>query len=159
MNKKISIILAILMGVLIIGTVIGIWSWQNSIGTSKKQETTKKIENLKKEIEKVKATKDEKKYAPNDVIRNFINDVRNDSMERAKLYLASNQQDMDIKSALGFDNELDKITISDTAQTIENDQGTVVVKGYWPTEDKTFEKSFILIKENNLWKIQEIKGA
>ncbi|MDD5693057.1 MAG: hypothetical protein WC437_01640 [Patescibacteria group bacterium] len=159
MNKKIIISLMVIIGILIIGTVIGIWSWQSSVAATKKQENAKKIDAINKEIKKVEATKDENNYAPVDVVRNFINEVRNDSMDKAKLYLATDQQEMDIKAALEFDKELDKITITDTSQTIDGDQSTVLVTGFWPTEDKTFEKNIILVKDNNLWKIKEIKGV
>lgn len=159
MNKKIVLFEAIIMIIFVIITCAGVWYWQNTQTKSKIRGIDKKITSAKTEISKIKATQDEKDYSPSDIIRNFIAEVRNDSTEKAKLYLSKDQQGMDIKTILGFDKDLDKITISEVEFTIEDDQATTILSGFWPTEDKTFEKIFVLIKEDNLWKINEVKEA
>jgi hypothetical protein len=159
MNKKLIVVTFIFSSILITGIIIGIWAWQETRYRSESRELGKKITEAEDKVNKTRNAEDEKGYSPSDVVRNFVTEVKNDSAEKAKLYLSKDKQGLDIKASLGFDKELDKITVQDISYSIGNDSATVRLQGFWPTEDKTFEKNFVLIKEDNLWKISKIKGA
>ncbi len=159
MNKKLFLVLLGVEVLLFAGTIVGIYTWRNNSFTTQSNDLTNKAATTKSDIEKVKAEKDSQDYLPSDVVRNFITEFKADSAEKMKLYLATSQQNLDVKKTLAIDKNFSDLNVTDATYTIEGDTATVDLKASWPTEDATFEKTVILTKEDGLWKISEIKGV
>ena len=159
MNKKLFFVLLGIEVLLFAGTIVGIYTWRNSSFVAQSNDVSNKTSTIQSDIEKLKSEKDSKDYLPSDVVKNFITEFRADSAEKMKLYLATSQQNMEVKKILGIDKNFTDLNVTEATYTIENDTATVKLKASWPTEDATFEKTVILTKENGLWKISEIKGV
>jgi len=159
MNRKVFFVLLVVEVILLAGTIVGIYSWRNKSFVSESKDVTNKTATVKLDIDQLKLDKDSKDYLPSDVVKNFIVEFKTDSAEKTKLYLSSSQKGMDVKAVLAVDKEFDKVNVIETTYTVEGDTATVNLKGSWPTEDDTFEKTINLIKEDGLWKIDEIKGV
>ncbi|MEI7690034.1 MAG: hypothetical protein WCI63_00130 [bacterium] len=159
MNRKVFFILLGVEVILLAGTIVGIYSLRNKAFVTESKDLTNKAATVKIDIDKLKLDKDSKDYLPSDVVKNFIVEFKADSAEKTKLYLSSGQKNMDVKTVLSVDKEFDKVNVIETTYTVENDMATVNLKGSWPTEDATFEKTINLVKEDGLWKINEIKGV
>lgn len=159
MNKALITFAFLLAFTLVIAGVGGAWYLQNKSYQSKKTAIDSKITSQTTSNASVAAAKDNNGYSPSDLVDNFLNEVKNGSPEKEKLYLATDQQSLDVETTLGFTNNLDQIIVSDTNYVLGNNSAQVKVKGFWPTQADPFEKSFYLIKENGLWKIETIKSV
>ena len=159
MNKKLFLVLLGVEVLLLAGTIVGIYTWRNNSFTAQSNDLTNKAATIKSDIEKIKAEKDSQDYSPSDVVKNFLTEFKADSAEKMKLYLATSQQNLDVKKTLAIDKNFSDLNVTDATYTIEGDTATVDLKASWPTEDATFEKTVILTKEDGLWKISEIKGV
>jgi hypothetical protein len=156
MNKFLVTFALIIAIVLLAGGIYASWYYQHDKYETKTGELTASIDTAQEELEKVKEAQDEKGYSPSDVAKYFVNEYKNDSMDRAKLYLAQNKQVMDIKSAFGFSDKLDQVNVTDYTYTISGDSAEVKASGFYVVETDTFQKTFFLVKENGLWKINQI---
>lgn len=159
MTKKLIISAFIVSGLLIIGSLVGVWIWQSDNYKTENQKISQEIANAENQVAEIKAMKDTNGYIPSDVVKNFINEIKNDSVDKAKLYLAKDTQNIDVKTTTGFTKDLDKINIGETSQEVSGDKATVSIDGTWPDDSTPFNKKFTLTKEDNLWKIKEIQEA
>ncbi len=159
MNKKFVIILLVSSLFLAVAAALGIWFWQNDKYKEERAKIDQEITTTEAEIAKIEEMKDDQGYVPSDVVKNFINEVKNSSSEKAKLYLTKELATKDPFVLSGFDKEFDKISIQETTQEVMEGTATVNINGFWPDEDSPFEKTFSLIKEENVWKISEIQGV
>jgi hypothetical protein len=157
MNKKIMIFFLVVITILIVGGIAGTWYIQNNKYKTESQKIDQEIYNAEQEIVKIEAMKDKNGYTPTDIVNNFMNEIKNGSSDKAKLYLATELQALDVLNLVGFSNELDKINIQEVTQEVVDKTATVNMKGYWPDESKTFQKNFILVQEEDIWKVKEIQ--
>lgn len=157
MNKKFMTFVLILVVVMIAGGVASVWLWQSSKYKQESSKIDQEIFIAAQEIEKVEATKDENGYAPTDLVKYFMGEVKNGSSDKASLYLAASMQGTDVFKLIGISTELDKINIQEITQDVIDNEATVSLKGYWPDESKVFERKFVLSQEENAWKIKEIQ--
>ena len=157
MTKILTVIAGVIAVIIIGGTVFGLWSVNNKSYQQKNNELSTKIDAAASEVQKIKNAKDDKGYVPKDVVTYFMNELRADSVDRAKLYLSESMQSVDVKKSVKIEKDLDKITVTETNESGGNDAWVVEIKGFIGEETNTFERIFNVIKEDGLWKISQIK--
>jgi preprotein translocase subunit SecF len=156
MNKFLIIFVSILTVVLVSVAGIGGWYVKNQDYNSRNKKISAQISEKSAEVEKLRAAKDEKGYSPKNVATNFMNEFRSDSEAKAKLYLSESQQTTDLKKAMKIEKDLDKITVTEVTEEITGESAVSVVSGYIGEESQGFSVLLSMIKEKNLWKINQI---
>lgn len=156
MNKTIYIGLVIFFVFLSVGTTIGIYSRQKNSYQEKIIAAQAETNEKNSASTALKNDKDANEYLPSDVVKNFMNEVKNDSPAKAKLYLTTANQSLDLKTALKVDDLLIINTV-DASYTIDGEEATVIYNGFLKAEDNIFSRKFTLVKENDAWKISKIE--
>jgi hypothetical protein len=157
MNKKIYISLIIFFAVFVIGTSVVVFTSQKNKYEAQTQQVNDQISEKNQEISTLKADKDKNDYLPSSVVNNFMNELKNDSKEKAKLYVVKAQRGKDFAAWLDINEMLTQVNTTDTSYEITEQTATVNYTGYIKDESNVFSRVFTLVKEDDSWRISEIK--
>ncbi len=154
MKDKSPIIAIIGMIVVLAISVTAIILFLNSSYASKSSEISAKIDETQKKVDEITSSKDTNNFTPTEAVVAFLNEVKSDATENAKLYLDSSVQNMDIKNTLKLGSDIVNMTVGDSEQTIEGDTATVSIN-LVVGEDQV-ARTFDLVKFEGAWKIKGI---
>lgn len=157
MNKTITIILSAFMVLLVLGSVVGLWSLKQKNYKSEKAKIQVRIDGKTAELNTLKDEVDVNNYKPLDVVSNFFMEAKSNNLETAKLYLSQKYKDTDILKVLGFDFGKDKPVIDGSSFNLTPDGATVDVTFLVKGNANSVEKLFDLAKEEGAWKITNIR--
>ena len=152
MQKKVMIITIVLISLLVLGTAIGLYALANSGYSSEASKLSDNITAAQAELDTLKADKDTNGFTPTEVVKAFFNEVKSDSIEKAKLYLAPETQAMDIKATLKLGSDLANISTGDNLEEADGDNVKVSMTFVLATDDTTV-RVFTLSKYDGVWKI------
>lgn len=124
----------------------------NANYSKKSAEFASNINKTQAELDALKADKDKNGFIPTEVVKAFFNEVKSDSSEKAKLYLAPEAQNMDFKATLKLGSDLANITTGDNLAETNGDNVNVSMTFVLATNDTTV-RIFTLTKYDNAWKI------
>lgn len=152
MQQKITIVTIVLVALLVVGSAVG--AFLATSGDYKKEASgvSEKIEEKKAEINEIKARKDVNGFTPTEVVKFFFTEVKADSVDTAKLYLAPDAQEMDIKATLKLGSDLANITTGESLEEEEGDEMRVDMT-FVLADDTTTVRSFLISKYDDAWKI------
>jgi len=152
MQKRATIITIIVTVLVFIGVTLGIYFMVSAKNSQNLADITSKVETKQAEVNKLKAAKDTNGFTPTEVVQAFWTDVKADSTDQAKLYLAPEVQNMDIKASLKLGSDLVNITLGENSQELDSDTATVNMT-FLLTNDETTVRTFNLSKYDGAWKI------
>jgi len=155
MDKQQSIITIIVMVVVVILSLVGAYFGANMGYQDKYNKLTKEYAQLLQDNKDITAKQDSGAFTPANLVKAFMNEVKSNNNGNAKLYLSADvQKTMDIKNTLKLGDDLSNITYGTFTETINGD-GYKVAMDFVVGEDGA-KRTFVLIKEDGLWKIKEI---
>lgn len=152
MQKRVTIITIVLVVVLFLGATVGLFFLANASFSSKSKEVKANIDTAQTELDTLKADKDTNGFTPTEVVKAFFNEVKSDSAEKAKLYLAPEVQAMDIKATLKLGSDLANISTGDNLEETDGDNVNVSMTFILATDDTTV-RVFTVSKYDSIWKI------
>lgn len=158
MSRKFTIFGFILGTIFILtGLFVGVWYQYDQSG-KQGQDLDKKISELEGKIEEAKAQEDANGYTSVNLVTFFMEEVIAGSSDKAKLYLTEGLKADDPKTLLGLDQtEATNLITDKIEEEIEGGRATVTYSGYLKDSDESYQKTFLVEKEDNLWKIIEIE--
>ena len=158
MSKKLTITGLILGTIFVLaGLFAGVW-YQYDQAAKSGQDLDKRISELEGKIAEVKATEDANGYTPVNLVTFFMEEVIAGSSDKAKLYLTEGLKTDDLTTLLGLEQtDLPNLITDQVEEELEGGRATVSYSGYLKNSDETFQKTFLVEKEDNLWKIIEIE--
>jgi hypothetical protein len=157
MNKKIYIGLIVFFTIFAIGTTGFVFIGQKNKYLGQTQEVNDQISKKNQEVSTLKGDKDKNDYLPSNVIVNFMNELKNDSSEKAKLYVVKANREKDFGEWLNISEMLTQVNTTDTNYEITDDKATVNYAGYIKDASNVITRVFTLVKEDDAWRISEIK--
>lgn len=152
MQKRVTIITIVLAVVLLVGTLFGVYVAVNSKYNKKMNELTENIDAAQAELDTLKTLKDANGFTPTEVVKYFFDEVRSGSEETARLYLAPELQEMDIKATLKLGSELSNINTGEYFEEIVGENVNVNMTFILVSEETTV-RVFELTKYDDAWKI------
>lgn len=152
MQKRVTIITIVLVSLLFIGTAIGLYLAANASYNKKTTELTNSTDKAQSELDTLKAEKDKNNFTPTEVVKAFFVEVKSDSTDKAKLYLAPEVQNMDIKASLKLGSDLANISTGDNFEQADGENIKVNMTFILATDDTTV-RVFALSRYDNAWKI------
>jgi len=152
MQKRVTIIAIVIASLIFLGVTVGLYLAANSNYAIKSAELTKQTESAQKELDALKASKDVNGFTATEVVKSFFGEVKSDSLEVAKLYLAPEVQAMDIKATLKLGSDLANVTTGENFEEISGEDVTASMTFILPTEETTV-RVFQLSKYDGAWKI------
>jgi hypothetical protein len=154
MKDKLPLIAIIGMVLLFIGSMTAVILIQNSSTTKKTATIAAEIATTQKKVDEITASKDTNNLTPTEVVTFFLTEVKSDSTDKAKLYLSSAVQEMDIKNTLKLGTDLSNMTVGESEQTIASEEATVVINLQVASDQVA--RTFSLEKVEGAWKIKGI---
>lgn len=154
MNKKVIIISLVAIAILTIVSLVLIISIQNKALENKLETVNAEKTQVQSELDTILNDKDENNYLPTDVVKYFVNELKNGSTEKAKLYVSKEDQVQDFKEWLTVE-DLTTLTTADSTYAIDGD--TAKAQTTLTVGEDTINRIFTLIKEENIWKISDIE--
>lgn len=151
MNKL--VVTLIVFAFLAAATITGVAFFANSNFKSNLTEIQSKKSSAQTELDKLKADKDTNGYLPSDVVKYFINELKNGSGDKAKLYLATATKETSTETLFGQKYDFTTVIVKDATYEIADGDATVATSLAFGEQEIT--KSFVLAKENDAWKIVE----
>ena len=151
MKNKLNMFVIVGMGVLLIVVVVVVALIQNTTYATKNKQLSDQVNTLTAQVNELTTAKDSNGFAPTDVTKAFINEVKSGNSEKAKLYLGASVQNMDTQATLKLGSDLANLTIGEATQEITDDTATVGVNV--TVADTTTARQFSLTKVDNVWKI------
>jgi len=152
MQKRITIITIVLVVLIFLGTSIGIYLVVSSGYNSKAADLTEQINTAQSELDALKAAKDINGFTPTEVVKAFFFEVKSDSANKAKLYLAPDVQDMDTKATLKLGSDLANANTGDNFEEASGEDYLVNMTFVLASEETTV-RTFALSKYDEAWKI------
>lgn len=152
MQKRITIITIIIIAIIFLGGVIGTYLLVNSSFTKKTNDLNTQLDAAQAELDALKTQKDANGFTPTEVVKAFFNEVKSDSVDKAKLYLAPEVQDMDIKATLKLGSDIVNISTGDNFEQADGNNVIVNMTFILATDDTTV-RTFTLSKYDDVWKI------
>lgn len=152
MQKRVTIITLVLMSLLFVGVSLSIFFVLNSSYQKKAAELNSQIQTSQAELNRLQSEKDVNGFTPTEVVKEFFNEVKSDSNEKAKLYLGPDVQDMDIAASLKLGNDYSNIVTGDSFENTDGDNVDVNMTFVLATDDATV-RTFALTKYDEAWKI------
>jgi hypothetical protein len=152
MQKQVTIITIVLVSLVFLGSVLGVYLMTSASYNTKAAALTKEIDSAQKELDTLKADKDKNGFTPTEVTKAFFVEVKSDSMDKAKLYLAPEVQNMDIVNTLKLGADLANITTGDNLEESNGDAVNVSMT-FVMSNDETTVRVFTLSKYDDAWKI------
>jgi Tfp pilus assembly protein PilW len=152
MQKRVTIITIIVVSLLFLGVTIGLYLAATSSYTNKSANLAKQTESAQAELDTLKAKKDVNGFTATEAVKAFFGEVKSDSLEAAKLYLAPEVQAMDVKATLKLGSDLANVTTGENFEEMSEDAVTVSMTFVLPSEETTV-RVFQLSKYDNAWKI------
>ena len=160
MNKTLTIVLSAFMILLVLGSVVGLWSLRQKNYNAESAEIQAQIDEKNIGLNLLKNEVDANNYRVDDVVKNFFLAARENNLEESKLYLSQEYKDIDILGILGFDFEKEDITINGISTSTTSSGGVIAEADFLSIDsNKKTTKSFYLIKEDGAWKITNIKDG
>lgn len=155
MQKRVTIITIILVSILFLGTVVGIYLVVGSNYNKRSAEIAMDTDNAQSELDALKAAKDENGFTPTEVVKAFFSEVKSDSGETAKLYLAPEVQTMDTKATLKLGSDYANISTGENIEEI-NGENVSVLMTFVLADEETTVRTFELSKYDGAWKIMGV---
>lgn len=152
MQKRVTIFTIILILLLFIGVTVGVFVAVSSNYQKKSADLAGRIKTAQTELDTLKAEQDKNGFTPTDVVKAFFNEVKSDSTEKAKLYLAPEVQNMDFKATLKLGSDLANVTTGENLAEADGENVNVSMTFILATNDTTV-RVFSLAKYDNAWKI------
>lgn len=152
MQKRVTIITIVLVAVIFIATSVGLYLLASTTYNKKASTITAETDAAKKELSALKASKDKNGFTPTEVTKAFFTEVKSDSLDKAKLYLAPEAQAMDIAATLKLGSDIANISTGENMEEADGDNVNVSMTFVLPT-DETVLRVFSLSKYDNAWKI------
>ncbi len=154
MKNKLPLIVIISMVVMLVLVVAAIVLLQGSSYNAKSSEIAEKTAETQRKVDEITNAKDTNNFTPTELVVAFLNEVKSDATAKAKLYLDSSVQGMDIKNTLKLGSDLANMTVGDSEQTVESDSSTVSINLVVGTDQVA--RTFELVKVEGVWKIKGI---
>jgi outer membrane murein-binding lipoprotein Lpp len=152
MQKRATILTIVIVSVVFVGVMIGTYLLASSSSNKKLADINSKLESTQAEVDTLKAAQDTNGFTATDVVKAFWTEVKADSAEKAKLYLAPEAQAMDTKATLKLGSDLANITTGDNFEQADGDNMLVTMTFVMPS-DESAVRIFSLSKYNEAWKI------
>ncbi len=156
LKDRLPLVTAICMAILLVVSVAAVVIFQNSVFQAKNSEVANKITSVRKQVEDIRAIKDINGFTPEEVVRTFLSEVKSDNTVNAKLYLAASVQNMDIKNTLKLGSDLSNVTIGES-EVVADGEDMDVSMNVQVGED-LYGRQFLLVKEDEAWKIKGISA-
>jgi len=152
MQKKVTIITIIVVLLIFVGTIATLYLVASSAYNKTASALDTTIKAKTDEIAVLKASKDSKGYTATEVVKGFFMEVKSDSLEKARLYLAPDAQSMDIGATLKLGSDFANISLGENFEEVSGDNMLVKMTFVMSTED-TAVRVFQLSKYDDAWKI------
>jgi len=152
MQKRVTVIAISLMVLLMVGVVVVVVLMTNAGYSKQANANDVNIQKAQSDIGALQADKDANSFTPTDVVKDFFAEVKSDAVDKAKLYLAPEVQNMDTKATLKLGSDYSNIT---TGDNLEQDSGAdkIVSMTFVLEAGDTTVRTFTLSKYVDVWKI------
>lgn len=157
MQKRVSVITIILVSLIFLGVVIGLYLMASASGNKRLADLQSQVSTAQAQVDALKAAKDINGFTATEVVKAFFDEVKSDSIAKAKLYLAPEAQNMDIGATLKLGSDLANITTGDNLEEASGDSMTVSMTFILPNTETTV-RVFDLSKFDNAWKITGVSA-
>lgn len=152
MQKRVTIIAIVIVTLVFLATVVGLYLSASSSYNKQAVVITKKTDESQTQVNVLKASKDANGFTATEVVKYFFDEVKSDSIEKAKLYLAPEVQNMDIAATLKLGSDLANVGLGENLEAASDENMAVSMTFVLPSEETTV-RTFELSKYDDVWKI------